>query len=140
MVLADENNYNVQEKINAASVLAEYPLGHGLDTLLSVFTSIVKPDNAEYYKDAYNQARERSQMWYKLWNKCCVCNKDKWIKQIGHNNIPICENLKQPSNPYGEVAAPPIIPKKQTNYNYESDNVQRQRESPSAIKGFDLIR
>lgn len=44
--------------------------GHGRGNVKSWFGGL-RPDNADDYKDAYDEAEERTQYWVNRWNKCC---------------------------------------------------------------------
>lgn len=68
-------------------------------------------------------------MWFELWNKCCICKNEVWIQRVRDNGRPVCENQGQPNNPYGDKAAPPTIPRK---------NSRPPHNSPSALKGFHI--
>ena len=80
---------------------------------------------------SYQQAAERSSMWYALWTKCCCYEKGNWIPIKDSTGKPLCADLEQPANPYGESAAPPAMPPTPSRHNY-------QPKSPTELKGFSI--
>lgn len=83
------------------------PLGHLVDSINVLGNAL--PDSAIDYAEAYKQAEERTNMWYTQWKKCCCKKGDAWVRHIDSSGKSACTNFTQPSNPYGETAAPPTF-------------------------------
>jgi hypothetical protein len=83
------------------------PLGHGPASLNP--RPGAEPDNSNDYRDAFNAAKERTQQWLDLWNKCCKIEKSPFGGTCG-DTIPgrpkeCCDGLPA----YKEPAAPPPV-------------------------------
>ena len=129
--LMDEESINIPLKVDSLIKLINYPYGHGPATIIRRPFPVPQPDNAEHYYDAYQQAAERSSMWYAMWTKCCCYEKGNWIPIKDSTGKPLCADLEQPANPYGESAAPPAMPPTPSRHNY-------QPKSPTELKGFSI--
>lgn len=127
--LMDEESINIPLKVDSLIKLINYPYGHGPATIKGWLFRLPQPDNPEHYYAAYQQAAERSSMWYAMWTKCCCYEKGNWIPIKDSTGKPLCADLEQPANPYGESAAPPAMPPTPSRHNY-------QPKSPTELKGF----
>ena len=72
-----------------------------------------EPDNATHYKDAFEAAKGRTQMWVDRWKKCCRPQLDgqgRWFwEPTPGRDEKLCSG-PPPPNPWGEKAPAPNFP------------------------------
>ena len=90
--------------------------GHGLQTVGGVVVRLggiggARMDNAEDYRDAYNAALARAQLWLERWDACCCKrSKDDWIPKPGRSEE-YCNAKPKPYMYHGDPdKAPPSTP------------------------------
>ena len=79
--------------------------GHLWTSIFNTFSS-TGPDNAQYYKEAYEQAEKRTKEWFREWEKKCILCK------INDNNEYVWKikkhyKVKVPRDTFNGKAAPP---------------------------------
>ena len=79
--------------------------GHLWTSIFYTFSS-TGPDNAQYYKEAYEQAEKRTKEWFREWEKKCILCK------INDNNEYVWKikkhyKVKVPRDTFNGKAAPP---------------------------------
>lgn len=121
-----------------ASKIKDFPFGHVAATAKGYTFMYALPDDPDDYAAAYRQAAERTTMWYQQWKECCCKEGDVWVQRKDPSGKSVCEDFVQPSNPYGETAAPPKLRRieilldklEKTSY----PDLKPHQISPSALK------
>ena len=128
----DYNMNNLEFRKQVEQMLQDYPTGHLSASIWGGLnpSEYPEPDNAEVYSAAYAQAAQRTNMWFGFWKQCCCEQNGHWIQKINASGKPVCENFKQPVNPFGDRAAPPVIPPRSYS--------RKPKDNPSSLKGFSV--